>query len=73
MEDNILKMPSELEKVVRKSVDLATCPHNDCICYAEYWKCYNSNEKYCEVYLDFLKNSDTVFGIPNTTPKHLNT
>ena len=43
---------SELEKVVRRAESLISCDKRECPVRGDYWKCYNGNEKHCNLYLD---------------------
>ena len=45
---------SELEKVIKKDLDLVTCPKKDCTLFGDYYKCYLCNEKYCGIYLNWI-------------------
>ena len=42
--------PSDLEKVVRKSIDLVLCDRDDCVMIGEYWPCYTMEHKKCRLY-----------------------
>lgn len=47
---------SELEKVIKKAMDLTICPipKSECELKSDYWRCYTNDYMKCGIYRDYI-------------------
>ena len=49
-DEEVKKHISELEKIVKKSLEYVLCDIKECEQFGEYWRCYTLNFKQCRIY-----------------------